>query len=256
MAIVTAGTLAVLGLGLVVLPGSDETNGSARQADPACPVTVPSGETPPGSRATVGWHGSGKARVTLPPDGRLVVTTESPPPPGTTPGSVHADGAMSVKFLWWFARSAGRRVSVTGRLEGSSETTVLARGRRRMPSFWPSRLRFAREGCWRVTGRAGRARLTFVIEVSAAGSAAGSEFGRTTRKGRMTQACCIDCGLRFAGLPPPEVTICPGCTGPVAELPASRAMGYRLAGQAGPTLGLETALTAALARPRRDPAQL
>ena len=71
----------------------------------------------------------------------------------------------------------------------------------------------------------------------------------------MTHACCTDCGLRFAGLPAPEVTECPSCARPVVRLPPSGAVGYRLAGQAAPALGLETALTAALARPRRDPDQ-
>ena len=69
----------------------------------------------------------------------------------------------------------------------------------------------------------------------------------------MTHACCVDCGLRFAGLPAPEVTYCPGCTGPVTQLPASRAIGLRLAGPTAPALGLEIALTAALDRPRSDP---
>ena len=68
----------------------------------------------------------------------------------------------------------------------------------------------------------------------------------------MTHACCTDCGLRFAGLPAPEVTTCPDCGRPVAQLPSSLAVGLRLAGQVPPASGLETALTAALARPRRD----
>ena len=69
----------------------------------------------------------------------------------------------------------------------------------------------------------------------------------------MTHACCTDCGLRFAGLPAPEVTNCPDCARPVAQLPASRVVGLRLAGRAAETRELETAITAALARPRRDP---
>jgi hypothetical protein len=71
----------------------------------------------------------------------------------------------------------------------------------------------------------------------------------------MTHACCTDCGLRFAGLPAPEVTICPDCRRAVAHLPASEAMGYRLAEHTAPTLGFPSALTAALFRPRRDPDQ-
>lgn len=161
-------TAATVALALFVVRGSEDTSGLVRQAASSCPVTVPDGEPPPRSRATSGWHGSRKVRVTLPQDGRLVVTTQSPPPPGTTPGSLHGNGAISSKFLWWFARSTARRVSVTGRLDGGDEMHVLARGRRRLRNYWPSRLTFPSKGCWRVTGRAGRAKLRFVIDVSAA----------------------------------------------------------------------------------------
>ena len=68
----------------------------------------------------------------------------------------------------------------------------------------------------------------------------------------MTHACCTDCGLRFAGLPAPEVTTCPSCSRPVTHLPSSRAVGLRLAAMAAPALELDTALSAALVDPRRD----
>jgi hypothetical protein len=158
VAIAAAGVL--IAVGVLVLRGSG--------AAASCPVTIPSGEPPPDSPSASGWHGSGKVRVGLPEDGRLAVTDEHPPPPGTTPGTVHDDGSISSKFLWWLARSAGRRVRIAGRLDGGSETHVLARGRRRLPDYWPSRPRFPSAGCWRVTGRAGRSRLRFTIDVSAA----------------------------------------------------------------------------------------
>ena len=166
-AIAAAGVLVVVGV--LVLRGWDETNGSSPEAA-FCRVTIPDGEPPPSSRAASGWHGRGSVRVTLPADGRLVVTAERPPPAGTTAGSIDRDGSMSVKFLWWFSRSAGPRVLITGRLDDGSQTHVLARGRRRLPNYWPSRLRFPGEGCWRVTAQDGRTKLSFVLDVSAAGS--------------------------------------------------------------------------------------
>jgi hypothetical protein len=36
------------------------------------------------------------------------------------------------------------------------------------PHFWASRLTFVSSGCWRVTGRAGTARLSFVLAVRTA----------------------------------------------------------------------------------------
>jgi hypothetical protein len=166
------GAIAAVGvlipIGVLLLRGSGETNGSSPEAS-SCQVTIPNGEPPSDSRAVSGWHGRGWARVTLPRDGRLVVTTESPPPPGTTPGSIDRNGSISVKFLWWFSRSTGRRISITGRLDDGPQTHVLARGRKRVSHYWPSHLRFPREGCWHVTGRAGRAELRFVLDVSSPG---------------------------------------------------------------------------------------
>lgn len=169
---VRAGAIAagcvLIAVGVLLLRGLGETNGSSTEAA-SCQVTIPSGEPPPDSRGVSGWHGRGGIRVTLPLDGRLIVTSESPPPPGTTPGAIDRDGSMSVKFLWWLSRSAGRRISITGRLDDGSQTHVLARGRRRLPHYWPSHLRFPREGCWHVSGHAGRATLRFVLAVYAAG---------------------------------------------------------------------------------------
>lgn len=161
-AIVVVGGL--VAIGVLLLRGSDKPNGQSAAA--TCPVTIPNGEPPPGVRSDSGWHGKGRVRTTLPLDGKLVVTDTRPPPPGTTPGSIHSGGAMSVKFLWWLSRSAGQRVAVRGRRQDRSRTDVLAKGRRRLTHLWPSRLRFPGQGCWRVTGRAGRAKLAFVLDVS------------------------------------------------------------------------------------------
>lgn len=68
----------------------------------------------------------------------------------------------------------------------------------------------------------------------------------------MTHPCCPDCRLRFAGAPAPEVTVCSQCARPLDRVPASRAVGYRLAEPAGVMPGLAAAVAAVVARPPID----
>jgi hypothetical protein len=132
-----------------------------------CPVTIPNGSTPPGARPSPGHHGNGRLWTVMPLDGNLLVTNKRPGPPGTTAGYVHRDGSISVKWPWWGIKSAGRRLIVTGRRRGSSRVRILARIRaRRTRHFWASVLRFQSRGCWHVTARARRARLSLVVSVS------------------------------------------------------------------------------------------
>lgn len=134
-----------------------------------CRVTIPNESTPPGARPSATHHGNGRLWTVLPPDGKMVVTTKRPSPPGTTAGYLHRDGSISVKWPWWGVKSVGRRLIVTGRRQDSSRVRILARiGQRRTRHFWASVLHFRSKGCWRVTARARRARLSFVIAVSVA----------------------------------------------------------------------------------------
>jgi hypothetical protein len=134
-----------------------------------CPVTIPNGSTPPGVRPSSGHHGNSRLWTVLPLDGMMLVTNKRPSPPGSTAGYVQRDGSISVKWPWWGINSAGRRLTVTGRKQGSSRARTLAHIReRRTRYFWASVLRFRSRGCWHVTARARRARLSFVIAVSVA----------------------------------------------------------------------------------------
>jgi hypothetical protein len=143
--------------------------GNQSQGAKSCPVTIPNGSTPPGAKPSLGHHGNGRLWTVLPLEGEMVVTNERPTPPGTTAGYVHRNGAISVKWPWWGVKSAGRRLIVSGTRRGSSRPRILARIReRRTRHFWASVLRFRSRGCWRVTARARRARLSFVIAVSVA----------------------------------------------------------------------------------------
>lgn len=144
-------------------------------AVPTCQVTVPNGRQPPvksfGGRGIYHGdrhisihhghhpiradrpHGNGKLWTVLPPDGKLMITPEG--------------GTLRWKFPWWRAvrgqlTIVGRRLDEAGgQLKadiptGYGETRFQASG-----VFFPS------EGCWEITGIAGGAALTFVVEVRA-----------------------------------------------------------------------------------------
>ena len=142
-----------------------------RSAPNACPITTPNASTPPGEHPTPIAYGNGRLWTTLPLDGRMVVSTTHPPLPGTYFGEVHPDGSISEKFWWWGARSAGSRLRFTGtRLDGHARPlhADVIPGTAHSPRFWATRLTFTTAGCWRVTARAGTAKLSFVIAVSTA----------------------------------------------------------------------------------------
>jgi hypothetical protein len=99
-----------------------------------------------------GNHGNGKLWVGLPTDSKLLIKPEK-------------DGSLGWKFPWW--RAVCGRLTITGRRldapagplrssipEGYGETGFQASG-----VYFPSK------GCWEITGRAGDAELTFVVEV-------------------------------------------------------------------------------------------
>jgi hypothetical protein len=82
------------------------------------------------------------------------------------PGFVLPDGALSMKWPWY-------RNNVTGQLtiEGRRLDAPAPPLRSEMPccygdtGFQPSALIFPTEGCWEVTGKVERAKLTFVVLV-------------------------------------------------------------------------------------------
>lgn len=90
--------------------------------------------------------------MALPTDGKLLITPEK-------------DGSLDMKFPWW--RAVRGRLTITGRrLDGPADPL-----RARVPEgygetgFQASGIIFPSEGCWKITGRAGDAELTFVLEV-------------------------------------------------------------------------------------------
>jgi hypothetical protein len=162
--------LAVVLMGAIVV--AVRVFGADTSASVACHVTHPNGSRPPGERRSPNHHGKRGLWTVLPLDGMLVITTTHPPPPGTTFGRIYPDGSLSTKFAWWGSRSAAAKLRIRGRrLDGRAPRLRLTAGggaTARSPHFWATWPRFASRGCWRVTARSGRARLTFTIAVRSA----------------------------------------------------------------------------------------
>ena len=87
-------------------------------------------------------------------------------PIGMTQGRRQPDGSIYAKILWRRdPKRAGGRFRVTGRRldgPGSSLRASLNQDHRK---FVPSSLVFSDPGCWRVTARAGDARVRYVVRV-------------------------------------------------------------------------------------------
>jgi hypothetical protein len=130
-----------------------------------CPVTIghPVPPTKPWRGQLFGWssaYGNGSLWVgALWPHGVVIIR----------PGNVNPDGQMGMKFGWY--RLTRGYLTITGRrLDAPAPPLTQA-----LPNgidngygnigFQASGVTFPSEGCWQVTGRVGRAALTFVTFV-------------------------------------------------------------------------------------------
>lgn len=139
--------------GLLVGACANEGRGASDVAT-GCRVTLPN-EQEPYEGAGVN-HRVGRMWVSLWQDG--IVRAK--------PGDVNPDGSIDAKFGWW--RGVSGDLQITGkRLDRRS----LRRPRAHIPSgygesrFQPSTITFPAPACWRITGRVGRAKLTFITRV-------------------------------------------------------------------------------------------
>jgi hypothetical protein len=159
-------TLALLCASLAACGGasSGKAGISARTAVAAtahlagCPVTIPNGRKPPGEPQSREDHGNGALWTALAPDGQIVATREF----------VRPDGSMRIKFPWWGSGRAGTDLSITGSSidpRGGFAHATISPGLTGAPHFWASGIVFPVEGCWRITGTAGGASLTFVCSL-------------------------------------------------------------------------------------------
>jgi len=120
-----------------------------------CPVTTPGGPQPPGALPPAPYISSERLWVGLWPQGLVVV-------PGDDIGR---HGSLRMKFVW--VRGPGVRgiLHITGS-EVASGASVRARSAGYgVTGFNASSIFFPGEGCYRVTGEAGGAQVSFVTEV-------------------------------------------------------------------------------------------
>jgi hypothetical protein len=81
------------------------------------------------------------------------------------PDDISRRGAMRMKFMWYRGSSVHGVLHISGAQLGADG---VVRGRTNgygLTGFNPSSIYFSKQGCYRVTGRAGGAALSFVTQV-------------------------------------------------------------------------------------------
>jgi len=169
----SVGLLVLLAIALTVAltgrprePGAAPATKSAQAVEPAkpfgrCPVTVPRADAP---FAAEGFnHGNRSIGVELWPKGRLVAGRL---PDGSYFADIARDGSIEAKLGWW--RAVEGRLRVEGRRLDRRAPPLRAD----IPDgYGPTGLQvtgitFPTQGCWKVVGRVGSARLAFVVRVT------------------------------------------------------------------------------------------
>jgi hypothetical protein len=152
----------IAGLCAAVAPASEAAPG-----DPAeCVGTLPTRVARPGPVASAAGFDYGTARLRVQlgwPKGHLAAGIL---PGGGSRATVEDDGSIHAKLGWW--RGAPGRLRITGRRLDAAAAPLEAHvpagyGHR---GFQPTALVFPTVGCWRVEGRVGDTRLTFVVKVT------------------------------------------------------------------------------------------
>jgi hypothetical protein len=118
---------------------------------------------------------NGRAPLGVPYDlygnGRLAVSTE-----GlilATERTLNPNGTISEKFGWWAAPTTMGDLRISGKrfdraIQRTVRTHISGGLDPNVPSgirFWSTIVTFPTRGCWRLTGKLGAARLTFVVIV-------------------------------------------------------------------------------------------
>jgi len=154
------------------------TGAAASRASAGSPTAAPCPATVPTRAATAdsdfgpnGFnYGNTRLRVHLWPRGILRAGIL---PDGGSYATINRDGSISAKLGWW-VRDLAKLVIVGKRLDRTAPPL-----RAHIPpgygpqndigaslGFQPTGLTFPTVGCWRVVGKAGTARLTFVVRVT------------------------------------------------------------------------------------------
>ena len=130
------------------------------QATPSCPVTLPTGNRPPGQPRSVPWYGNGLLWAGVERDGTYTVPQER----------VGPDGTVGNKLLW-VTTPPWEQPTISGeRLDAPSPPLQVAGvntgsfSGAANPSHM-SPVGFTTPGCWRVRARLGDVSLTYVVSV-------------------------------------------------------------------------------------------
>lgn len=129
---------------------SADENATTKQS---CPVTPANGSQPPGETViSPRHHGNGMLWTVLPEQGKLTIAPDK-------------SGKLGWKFPWW--RGVVGELTIEGRsLDGArGEVTSTIPEGYGDTGFQSTGIFFPGEGCWEITGRAGKGELTFVVEV-------------------------------------------------------------------------------------------
>jgi hypothetical protein len=150
--------------GMIVVVGAGTSDAaSVGNAKQRCPMTIPAATTRGGFRPEGFNFGNARLRAALYwPKGTLPAGTL---PDGGSFATIEEDGSIRAKVGWW--RKHGKLVIRGRRLDGSAPP-LRASGNSFYgdSGFQPSSLVFPTVGCWRVTGSAGGAHLSFVVKVT------------------------------------------------------------------------------------------
>jgi hypothetical protein len=177
---VTVVVVAAAATGIAVTLGSGGQPDARQEATPRqpnCQVTIANGSTPPGENPSPDRHGNGELWTGLSRDGTFTVAPESAPeylgPAGeiAVDGAVLPDGSVGIKAPWWRGPGVRGRIRLRARrLDARAprvDRTVPPSGYG-LTGFQAMGLELPTIGCWKVTGSAGKASLTFVTLVERA----------------------------------------------------------------------------------------
>jgi hypothetical protein len=136
-------------------PGGGNAAPTLAEALRACPVTVGNGSSPPGVPSDRTFFGGDGLWTVLWPHGLVVVPADD----------IGRNGILGMKFPWWRGPGVRGSLHITGEEIGSGLPIMARTAGYGRTGFNASGLLFPKEGCYRVTARAGAAELTFVTLV-------------------------------------------------------------------------------------------
>ena len=145
-------------IGTVALVLALQADGSATPT--TCPVSFAKSPSPPGLMAGSYFYSNGKLWVAFPEERRGVIHARR-----YGDGTAREDGSIDIKSPWY--RGVAGRLKISGHRLDKPALPLRAwvpSGYGRI-GFQATAIIFPTPGCWRVTGRAGTAILSFVVRV-------------------------------------------------------------------------------------------